>query len=91
MSLESGVEVVFPPAPKSHDTWYGYCVPEAGRAFDHRWRYPRAWWGLRNEALRSLTEVPGALFCDRDGHLVGAGTRAGVEALLALAHGVRPC
>lgn len=54
------------------------CISESSGSFINRQSLPKAWWGIRDEALDKLTGVPGSIFVHASGFIGGHNTYEGV-------------
>ena len=61
--------------------WRVQCVPAAEDSFASRKALPEAWRGVRDEALSTLTGIPGCIFVHASGFIGGAETYEGALAM----------
>lgn len=79
-------DVQFVLYPDSSDQqWQVRTVPVVPHSFDARRDLPRAWAGLRDEALQAATGVDDAVFCHNGVFIAGAKSKEGALKLAALA------
>ena len=70
---------------ESSKHWMVKAVRENPKTFDNRKDFPKAWAGLRDEALQKVTGVPDAIFCHRGLFLAVAKSKEGAIKLAELA------
>lgn len=79
-------DVLFVLYPDSSDQqWQVRTVPVQPHSFEARLDMPRAWAGLRDEALATATGVEDAVFCHNGVFIAGAKSKEGALKLAALA------
>lgn len=66
----------------SSNKWRVQCVPESESSFESRKAMPEPWRGVRDEALSTLTNIPGCVFVHASGFIGGA---ASYDSALAMA------
>ncbi len=86
-SLENFPEPLYliSPSRKIADKWSVRAVRKDPKKFTNKKDFPKAWAGLRDEALQQVTGVPDAIFCHRALFLAVAKTKEGALALAKLA------
>lgn len=69
-------------AEANSSKWRVQCVPESESSFESRKALPEPWRGVRDEALSSLSGIPGCIFVHASGFIGGAQS---YDAALAMA------
>src|SRR3989344_2932062 len=73
--------VVLPDRRGELEKWRAYAVPAAPHSFDTRMSFPKAWAGLRDDALARASGVTDAVFCHNELFTVAAKSKEGALAL----------
>ncbi len=82
--IRTAPDALFVMYPKS-DGWGSQAVPEELGSFDNRRDFPADWRGRSGPDLVEATGVADAVFCHPAGFYASAGSREGIEALIAKA------
>ncbi len=80
--VKTAPEALFVMYPKA-DGWGSQAVPATLGAFGNRRDFPADWRGRSGSDLAAATGVPDAIFCHPAGFYASAGSREGIEALIA--------
>ncbi|ODQ47296.1 hypothetical protein PICMEDRAFT_31551 [Pichia membranifaciens NRRL Y-2026] len=78
-------EILFVLFPDSSNCWRIAAVPLNSASFDSRKKLPEPWRGLRDDALSTITGVPGCTFIHAAGFIGGAQTKDAVLKLAQMA------
>ncbi|XP_058869378.1 MYG1 exonuclease [Acipenser ruthenus] len=83
LEQELGIEptVKFVLYPDQSGQWRVQCVPAGPHTFQNRLSLPEAWRGVRDEALSTLSGIPGCVFVHASGFIGGNRTREGALAM----------
>ncbi|MGH0167503.1 UNVERIFIED_CONTAM: hypothetical protein FKN15_062159 [Acipenser sinensis] len=83
LEQELGIEttVKFVLYPDQSGQWRVQCVPAGPHTFQNRLSLPEAWRGVRDDALSTLSGIPGCVFVHASGFIGGNRTREGALAM----------